>query len=117
MNREKIIKLALNVDATEHKTESGNDHTRINHFFEFSIDELERFAAAIESEAYQLGVKETLALCNKQIDHLKIGHDRYETARLMNPRMWSVAWEINVNTGKPFDEIIDNMRPFFIGDK
>ncbi len=52
-----------------------------------------------------------------EIERLRIGHDRYETARLMNPRMWSVAWEINVNTGKPFDEIIDNMRPFFMGDK
>ena len=106
MNREMIIKLAEEVGFTFYDPDTSPNVSR-----------LERFAAAVESESYQLGVKETLAVCNKQIERLKIGHDRYETARLMNPRMWSVAWEINVNTGKPFDEIIDNMRPFFMGDK
>ena len=98
MNREKLIKLALNVDATEHKTERGNDHTRINHFFEFSIDELERFAAAIEAVNYY------------EIERLRIGHDRYETARLMNPQQWAEACKLNVSTGKPFDEIIDDLK-------
>jgi hypothetical protein len=30
----------------------------------------------------------------------------------MNPQAWAAAWELNITTGKPFDEIIDNMRPF-----
>lgn len=41
--------------------------------------------------------------------------ERYRTARCMPPHQWSAAWELNVATGKPFDEIIDNMRPFVGG--
>lgn len=41
--------------------------------------------------------------------------ERYRTARCMTPHQWSAAWELNVATGKPFDEIIDNMRPFVGG--
>ncbi len=29
----------------------------------------------------------------------------------MNPRQWATAWDLNLKTGKPFDEIIDDMRP------
>jgi hypothetical protein len=47
-----------------------------------------------------------------EIERLKIGHDRYETARRMTPRQWSDAYQLCINTGKPFDEIIDHMRPF-----
>lgn len=42
-------------------------------------------------------------------DEMKIGHERYETARRMNPRQWAEAWELNLKTGKPFDDIIDEM--------
>lgn len=41
--------------------------------------------------------------------------ERYRTARCMTPHQWSAAWELNEATGKPFDEIIDNMRPFVGG--
>ena len=46
------------------------------------------------------------------LERLSKGNERYETARRMNPMQWSAAWELNITTGKPFDEIIDNMRPF-----
>ena len=49
------------------------------------------------------------------IERLSKGNERYETARRMNPMQWSAAWELNITTGKPFDEIIDNMRPFVFG--
>ena len=45
---------------------------------------------------------------------LRTGHDRYETARRMNQRQWADAWKLNLSTGKPFDEIIDDMRPFMV---
>lgn len=47
-------------------------------------------------------------------DMLRTGHQRYETARRMNPRQWADAWKLNTTTGKPFDEIIDDMRPFMV---
>jgi hypothetical protein len=50
----------------------------------------------------------------EEIERLRIGYRRYETARLMNPRAWSEAWNLNITTGKPFDEIIDELRPFVV---
>lgn len=49
-----------------------------------------------------------------EIERLRTGHQRYETARRMNPRQWADAWKLNTTTGKPFDEIIDDMRPFMV---
>ena len=49
-----------------------------------------------------------------EIERLRIGHDRYETARRIPPRQWADVWKLNTTTGKPFDEIIDDMRPFMV---
>jgi len=46
---------------------------------------------------------------------LRIGYERYETARRMNARQWSDAMSLNFSTGKPFDEIIDDLKPFRTG--
>ena len=43
---------------------------------------------------------------------LRIGFERYEAARRMNPHQWADAWKLNISTGKGFDEIVDDMRPF-----
>ena len=51
----------------------------------------------------------------REEDELRKDAERYRTARCMTPHQWSAAWELNVATGKPFDEIIDNMRPFVGG--
>ena len=53
----------------------------------------------------------------QEIERLRTGHQRYETARRMNPRQWADAWKLNTTTGKPFDEIIDDMRPFMVPNK
>jgi len=53
-------------------------------------------------------------LAKEQLAELRLAAERYDTARLMSPRQWAAAWEINTSTGKPFDEIIDNMRPFML---
>jgi len=53
-------------------------------------------------------------LAKKELAALRIAAERYETARRMNPIQWAAAWELNIKTGKPFDEIIDNMRPFMM---
>jgi hypothetical protein len=56
--------------------------------------------------------RETLAALHAEIERLQAGHDRYETARRMNPRQWADAWKLNISTGKPFDEVVDDLRPF-----
>lgn len=53
-------------------------------------------------------------LALEELAGLRLARDRYETARRMNPRQWAAAWELNATTGKPFDEIIDNMRKFMV---
>lgn len=47
-----------------------------------------------------------------EMERLAVGNDRYETARLLSPEAWQEAWQLNIATGKPFDEIIDDLRPF-----
>ena len=47
------------------------------------------------------------------VDSYKLGAKRYEIARRMNPRQWKDAWELNISTGKPFDQIIDELGPFY----
>jgi len=40
---------------------------------------------------------------------LKIGHDRYETVRLLNPRQFAEIYDKNIKTGIPFDTLVDQM--------
>lgn len=40
------------------------------------------------------------------------GSDRYETVRRMNPQAFLDAYILNQRTGKPFDEVIDDLKPF-----
>lgn len=50
--------------------------------------------------------------CGLTEEMLRKGHDRYETSRRLSPAQWADAWKLNISTGKPFDEIIDDLRPF-----
>ena len=55
-------------------------------------------------------------LAEEELAELRLAADRYETARRMNPKQWADAWKLNTTTGKPFDEIIDDLKPFIIGE-
>lgn len=59
----------------------------------------------------------TLGALLHERDELLKGHQRYETARRMSPQQWKDAWHLNVSSGKPFDEIIDGLRPFYFPSK
>ncbi len=77
------------------------------------MDILTRLDACAECE--QAPLAPLLADAAAEIRMLRKDAERYRTARCMTPHQWSAAWELNVATGKPFDEIIDNMRPFVGG--
>lgn len=62
--------------------------------------------AGMRSEA------DIFAALNSEIERLRIGHERYETVRQLNLAQFRAALELNRRTGKPFDEIIDDLRPF-----
>jgi hypothetical protein len=77
--------------------------------------ELGSLADQFECHALSRGIAEVEAAGRAmraalaEIERLRIGNHRYETARRMNPRQWADAWKLNTSTGKPFDEIIDDM--------
>jgi hypothetical protein len=54
----------------------------------------------------------TVMLPAEEYKMLADGFQRYQVARRMNPKQWADAWKLNTTTGKPFDEIIDDLRPF-----
>lgn len=54
--------------------------------------------------------RQALAELCAEFDRLEIGHNRYETVRRMNPQQWADAYHQNLETGKPFDEIIDGIN-------
>lgn len=47
-----------------------------------------------------------------QFNQLKANAERYAIVRQMNPRQFAAAWQLNISTGKPFDEIISDLAPF-----
>jgi len=53
-----------------------------------------------------------IARLETDLEVARIGARRYETARRMDPRMWADACKLHLFTSKPFDEIIDQLRPF-----
>ena len=48
---------------------------------------------------------------------LKIGHDRYETVRLLNPRQFAELYDKNIKTGIPFDALVDQMSNAVLSGK
>lgn len=48
----------------------------------------------------------------ENVELLEAGYRRYEIARTMDPNQWKAAWALNLSTGKPFDEIIDDVGKF-----
>ena len=47
-----------------------------------------------------------------RVAELEAAADRYETVRRLNVPQFRDAFVLNTRTGKPFDEIIDDLRPF-----
>ena len=48
----------------------------------------------------------------RELAALRVGHERYETVRRMNAQQFKDAFTLSLRTGKPFDEIVDDLRPF-----
>ena len=77
------------------------------------VRELEELLAEAYADADEV-LRPRVAQLERQVEDLRIGHARYEAARRMNPRQWADAWHLNLTTGKPFDQIIDDLAPFMM---
>lgn len=53
-----------------------------------------------------------VARLEAEVAALKLGNQRYETIRRLNPQAFLDAYVLNRRTGKAFDEIVDDLRPF-----
>ena len=42
-------------------------------------------------------------------ERLKVGNDRYEILRTLNPRQFADLYAKNLETGTPFDELVDGL--------
>lgn len=49
-----------------------------------------------------------------ELNDLRDKADLYEVVRRMNPKQFSDAWKLNTSWGKPFDEIIRDLKPFYL---
>ena len=48
----------------------------------------------------------------KDAERYRVGHDRYERVRRMTPRRFRELCAENIVTGKPFDQLVDELKPF-----
>jgi mRNA degradation ribonuclease J1/J2 len=65
----------------------------------------------VEGEVYDILVQ----LEQELLSRLEAGQKaiaRYELIRRLSPREFSDIYQLNISTGKPFDEIVDNLLPF-----
>ena len=67
-------------------------------------DVLERLNDEMCSENEQLRAK---------VAALEDDAARWQIARKLSPQTWANAWGLNLSTGKPFDQIIDDLAPFY----
>lgn len=86
-----------------------------------------RAAAEIERLRAELAAERELcaAVCDSyaaenqrlhdEIERLRAGHDRYELVRRMNVDAFRHAYVLNWRTGKPFDQIVDELAAEALG--
>ena len=72
------------------------------------IAELERSVTIRDTE---------IARLETDLEIARIGARRYEVARRMNVPQWKAAFDFNLRGLKPFDRIIDELRPFYFPDR
>jgi hypothetical protein len=77
------------------------------------VEKLQELLAEAYADADEV-LRPRILQLEGQVEPLSIGHARYEVARRMNPRQWAEAWNLNLTTGKPFDQIIDDLAPFMM---
>ena len=78
-----------------------------------AADSLERADARIAELEQSVTVRDAeIARLETDLELARIGARRYETVRRMGAHQWGDAHSLNLLTGKPLDQIIDELRPF-----
>lgn len=66
----------------------------------------------VTNTAAMAALQSRIAALEAELAAARVDADRYKTVRYMNVSQFRDAFALNIRTGKPFDEIIDNLRPF-----
>lgn len=48
----------------------------------------------------------------EELNRLRLGCERYETVKKLNSQQWQEMWRLKYVMLTPFDEIIDELKPF-----
>lgn len=75
-------------------------------------DALRQTAAKFTLGPQHVLIVELARQLERELAEARKDAERYQTARRMNVPQWKDAYLLNIKTGKPFDEIIDDLRPF-----
>ena len=76
-------------------------------------DQAKALGKQVEQEAVYSSMQfDRIKELEAESERLGIGHERYETVRRMSAQQFKDVFTLNVRTGKPFDQIIDELRPF-----
>lgn len=46
-----------------------------------------------------------------QAEEYRVGRDRYETLRLLNPHAFTELYALHLRGTKPFDQMVDELKP------
>ena len=55
------------------------------------------------------GVAVAMQEAQAEIERLKVGHDRYETLRTLNPRQFADLYAESIKSGVAFDDLVDGL--------
>ncbi len=58
-------------------------------------------------------LRATVAKLTAELEGMRKKADRYEIIRRFNAPQFADVLKLNISTGKPFDEIIDDLGPFY----
>lgn len=79
------------------------------------INELIDWIKALSERVLALELAAIRAAGDSGVAGLRKAHERYETVRRLNPRQFSDTWRVSITSGKPFDELVDDMMPAMSG--
>ena len=74
------------------------------------IDEAAAEITRLRAEVTRLEAEKAKAV--KVAERHRVGHERYELVRRMAPIQFHALWDANIVTGKPFDQLVDELKPF-----
>lgn len=79
------------------------------------LNELTDWIKSLSERVLALELAAIRAGGDSDVARQRKGHERYETVRRLTPRQFSDTWRVSITSGKPLDELVDDMMPAMSG--